>query len=134
MSLFDVLNAAGSGMVAQSIRLNATASNLANIDSTSATEKDAYHAKVPIFKTVILNNANEGVEVTKVTHSKAPVQRFYQPSNPLADEHGYVFGSNVNRVEQLTEMLSASQAYQANTQIASTCKGLLMNIISMIKR
>lgn len=133
MSLFDALNTAKSGMIAQSVRLNTTASNLANVDTTSATEKDAYRAKSPVFKALLMDNGTEGVEVKTIDESQAPVQRFYQPANPQADEHGYVYGSNVNRIEQLTEMLSASQSYQANTQLAGTCKGLLMNVVSMIK-
>lgn len=135
MSLFDAINAAGSGMFAQSVRLNTTASNLANIDTTSATEKDTYHAKMPVFKSIVLNheNATQGVDVLKISESKAPVERFYQPGNPQADKDGYVYGSNVNRIEALTNMISASQSYQADTQIANTCKDLLMNTVAMIK-
>jgi flagellar basal-body rod protein FlgC len=135
MSLIDAIVSSGTGMNAQSLRLNTVASNLANVETTSATPQKAYHAKMPVFQTIMLNekSATEGVRVLKVEDDKTPVQKIYDPGNPQANKDGYVYGNNVNRIEQLTDMISASQSYQADAQVANTCKALLMNTISMIK-
>lgn len=135
MSLIDAISASGMAMDAESLRLNTVASNLANSETTSSTEKDAYHAKMPVFQTIMVNNRadSESVRVKKITEDESAVKRFYDPGNPQADKTGYVYGSNVNRIEQLTDMISASQAYQADTQVANTCKEMMMNTISMMK-
>ena len=135
MSLVDAISAAGMGMTAQSVRLNTVASNLANIDVVAGTEKDAYHAKEPVFKTIMLANTDgsEGVSVEKVITNTDPAKKMYEPGNPIADQQGYVYGSNVNRVGALTNMLSASQSYQADASIANTCKDLLMDTIRSMK-
>lgn len=135
MSLLDAITVSGMGMDAQSLRLNTVASNLANIQTTSGTEKDAYHAKLPVFQTMMLgsNKPGQGLRVEKIVDDKTPVQKIYEPGNPQADKDGYVYGTNVNRIEQLTDMISASQSYQADVEVAGTCKDLLMKTVAMMK-
>lgn len=135
MSLINAIMSSETGMTAQSLRLNTVASNLANINTTSNSSDNAYHTKMPVFQSMVLDEktASQGVRVLKVMDDKSPVQKFYDPGNPQADKKGYVYGSNVNRMEQLTDMISASQSYQADAQVANTCKELLMNTIAMIK-
>jgi flagellar basal-body rod protein FlgC len=135
MSLINAIMSSETGMTAQSWRLNTVASNLANINTTSSSPDAAYHTKMPVFQSMVLDEktASQGVRVLKVMDDQSPVQKFYDPGNAQADKNGYVYGSNVNRMEQLTDMISASQSYQADAQVANTYKELLMNTIAMIK-
>lgn len=123
-------------MSAQSIRLNAVASNLSNADNLSSTEAGAYRAKEPIFEAIYGamrdqgNNIN-GVRVTSIKESAAPVQARYMPGNPLADANGYVYGSNVNPIEEMVNMISASRSYQNNVEVMNTSKQMLLRILTL---
>ena len=133
MSLFSIFDIAGSAMSAQNIRLNTTASNLANSETVSGSEQQAYRARQPVFSTV-LNQANQavaGVQVTGITTNNAPIQREYAPQNPLADEQGYVYKSNVNPVEEMANMISASRSYQSNIEVLNTSKELMLQTLRM---
>jgi len=133
MSLFSIFDIAGSAMSAQNIRLNTTASNLANSETVSGSEQQAYRARQPVFATV-LNQANQavaGVQVTGITTNNAPIQREYAPQNPLADEQGYVYKSNVNPVEEMANMISASRSYQSNIEVLNTSKELMLQTLRM---
>ncbi len=137
MSLFDIFNIAGTGMSAQSLRLNATASNLANADSVSSSIGETYKARHPVFATV-LDDAQQGlakggVQVKGIVESQAPVRQEYNPSHPLANEQGYVFHSNVDPIAEMANMMSASRSYQNNVEIANTSKQLLMRTLQMGK-
>src|SRR5688500_8605842 len=132
MSSFKIFDIAGSGMAAQSVRLNTVASNLANAESVSGTAEGAYKAKHPVFEAVRaetqagLKGVNPGVAVKVrevVEDSRAPEMR-YQPGNPLANADGYVFAPNVNVVEEMVDMISASRAYQNNVEVLNTSKEL----------
>jgi flagellar basal-body rod protein FlgC len=134
MSSFKIFDIAGSGMAAQSVRLNTVASNLANAESVSGTAEGAYKAKHPVFEAVKANvqAAQKGVDpgaavrVTDIVEDqKAPEMR-YQPGNPLANADGYVFAPNVNVVEEMVDMISASRAYQNNVEVMNTSKELLL--------
>ncbi|MEO6185910.1 MAG: flagellar basal body rod protein FlgC [Steroidobacteraceae bacterium] len=134
MSSFKVFDIAGSGMSAQSVRLNTVASNLANAESVSGDAKTAYKARHPVFEAVRAQTAAalKGVEpgaavrVSSITEdTRAPEMR-YQPGNPLANAEGYVFAPNVNVVEEMVDMISASRAYQNNVEIMNTSKDLLL--------
>jgi flagellar basal-body rod protein FlgC len=135
MSSFRIFDIAGSGMSAQSVRLNTVASNLANAESVSGDAKTAYRAKHPVFEAVRAQQAGaagpagaEGaaVRITGIVEdTKAPEMR-YQPGNPLANADGYVFAPNVNVVEEMVDMISASRAYQNNVEIMNTSKDLLL--------
>jgi flagellar basal-body rod protein FlgC len=116
MSLFSIFDIAGSGMSAQSLRLNTTASNLANSDSVSSSIDTTYKARHPVFATVLEDAqsgmAQGGVEVRGVVESQAPVRQEYNPNHPMANEQGYVFHSNVDPIAEMANMMSASRSYQ----------------------
>jgi flagellar basal-body rod protein FlgC len=138
MSSFKVFDIAGSGMSAQSVRLNTVASNLANAESVSGTADGAYKARHPVFETVKASvQAKNGVDpsaavrVTSIMEdTRAPEMR-YQPGNPLANADGYVFSPNVNAVEEMVDMISASRAYQNNVEVMSTSKDLLLATLKL---
>jgi flagellar basal-body rod protein FlgC len=144
MSLFDIFNVAGSGMSAQSVRLNVVASNLANADNLSGSEAEAYRAKEPVFATLYAGATGEGgdngnagdgsasgVRVLSIEESAAPVQARYMPGNPLANKDGYVFSSNVNAIEEMVNMISASRSYQNNVEVMNTSKQMLLRTLSL---
>ncbi|MBL1261625.1 MAG: flagellar basal body rod protein FlgC [Thiotrichaceae bacterium] len=133
MSLMSVFNISSSAMNAQSIRLNTTASNLANAESVSSSEAGAYRARQPIFETVLNNITGEveGVTVTGVVKSEAPVMKQYSPGNPMADKEGYIYRSNVNAMEEMANMISASRSYQNNVQVMNTSKEMLMSTLRL---
>lgn len=139
MSLFGVFDISGSAMNAQSVRLNVTASNLANADSAAATPADAYRARHPVFATQLrevsadpdYDEAGVGVRILGVVQSQAaPVKRF-EPDHPMADAQGYVYGSNVNPVEELTNMISASRSFQGSVEMMTSARDLLLKTIAM---
>jgi flagellar basal-body rod protein FlgC len=134
MSSFKLFDIAGSGMAAQSVRLNTVASNLANAESVSGTAEGAYKARHPVFEAVkaSMQSKQDGVDpsaavrITSIMEdTRAPEMR-YQPGNPLANEEGYVFAPNVNVVEEMVDMISASRAYQNNVEVLNTSKELLL--------
>lgn len=130
MSSFKVFDIAGSGMVAQSVRLNTVASNLANANSVSGDPQTVYKARHPVFEAVRsalgASEDSAAVRVRGIVESdKAPLMR-YEPGNPLADPNGYVYAPNVNAVEQMVDMISASRSYQNNIEIMNTSKEMLL--------
>lgn len=135
MSLFNVFDVAGSGMSAQSTRLNLTASNLANADSVASRPEDAYRAREPVFAAA-LKAAQGGtggaqVELRGVVESNAEIQSAYEPTNPMADAKGYVYRSNVNTVESMVNMISASRSYQNDVEVMNTSKNLLLQTLRL---
>jgi flagellar basal-body rod protein FlgC len=135
MSLFNIFDIAGTGMTAQSLRLNTTASNLANANSVSSSVGEVYRSKEPVFSAGLDDmqaGYKEGsVKVVGVVESQAPVQSVYNPSHPLANEDGYVFQSNVDPIAEMANMMSASRSYQNNVEIANTSKQLLLRTLQM---
>jgi flagellar basal-body rod protein FlgC len=132
MSLFNVMSIAGSALTAQSARLNATASNLANADSIVGSDGKPYRAKQVVFKaTPVTTDGGLGVRVTQVVDSAAPGRMVYDPKNPVANEQGYVEMPNVNVVEEMVNMISASRAYQTNSEIMSAAKSLLLKTLAI---
>lgn len=135
MSMFNIFDIAGTGMSAQSLRLNTTASNLANADSVSSSVNQVYRARQPVFSAV-LDDAQQGyrqgsVQVHGVVESQAPVRSEYNPSHPLANNDGYVFHSNVDPITEMANMMSASRSYQNNVEIANTSKQLLLRTLQL---
>ena len=134
MSSFKIFDIAGSGMSAQSVRLNTTASNLANADSVSGTAAGVYKPRHPIFEAVraqlaapgVAPEAQPAVRVRGIYESTAPASQRYEPGNPLADANGYVFAPAVNVVEEMVNMISASRSYQNNVEVMNTSKDLLL--------
>ncbi|MGN1393469.1 MAG: flagellar basal body rod protein FlgC [Succinivibrionaceae bacterium] len=140
MSLFNVLDIAGSSMSAQSLRLNTTASNLANADSISSSSGETYKAKRPVFATLYedaINTSSDGsvakVQVTDIIESNLDAIKEYMPNHPLADRDGYVYRPNVNPVEEMADMVSASRSYQTSVQIADSAKQMLLQTLKLGK-
>ena len=138
MSLFRIFDIAGSAMSAQSVRLNTTASNLANADSVSSSADTTYRARRPVFAAALDNamgsdGSSTGVQVKGIVESDAPLIREYNPNSPMADKDGYIFRPNVNQVEEMADMMSASRAYQTNVQVADSAKQLLLQTLRIGK-
>jgi len=132
MSLFNIFNVAGSAMNAQSQRLNTVASNLANADSATSANGEAYRAKQVVFAaTPVGENGATGVNVAAVIEDPSPMKMVYDPKNPLADDKGYVTMPNVNVVEEMVNMISASRSYQSNAEMMNTTKTLLLKTLSL---
>jgi len=132
MSLFNIFNVAGSAMNAQSQRLNTVASNLANADSATSANGEAYKAKQVVFAaTPVGENGATGVNVAAVIDDPSPMKMVYDPKNPLANEKGYVTMPNVNVVEEMVNMISASRSYQSNAEMMNTTKTLLLKTLSL---
>jgi flagellar basal-body rod protein FlgC len=135
MSLYNIFNISGSALSAQSLRLNVTASNLANADSAASSTDQTYRAREPVFATVFDNSTNDGsvagVRVLGVVESQAPLRTQYAPDNPLADSQGYIHLPNVNVVEEMANMISASRTYQSNVEVMNTSKQLLLRTLTL---
>jgi len=132
MSLFNVFAVSGSAMTAQSMRLNAVASNLANADSIVSSDGQPYRAKQVVFEaTPMGGNTATGVRVTQVVNDASPPRMVYDPKNPAADEKGYVAFPNVNVVEEMTNMISASRSYQTNVEVLNTAKTMMLRTLQI---
>ncbi len=132
MSLFNIFNVAGSAMNAQSQRLNTVASNLANADSATSANGTPYKAKQVVFAAApVGENGATGVNVAAVIEDPSPMKTVYDPKNPLADDKGYVTLPNVNVVEEMVNMISASRSYQSNVEMMSTTKTLLLKTLNL---
>ena len=132
MSLLNMFNIAGSALTAQSMRLNAVASNLANADSVVGPDGKPYRAKQVVFEAVAMGgDAARGVRVRGVVEDAAPGRLVYDPKNPAADEKGYVTMPNVNVVEEMVNMISASRSYQTNADVMNTAKTLLLRTLQL---
>jgi len=135
MSLFSVFNVTGSAMSAQSVRLNTVASNMANADVVSGNKDDVYRSRQPVFAAVMqgLNSeqASVPVRVSGIVESKAEPLQQYSPDHPKADENGFIYKSNVNSIEAMTNMMSASRSYQNNVEVFNTSKQLLLKTLAL---
>lgn len=133
MSLFKVFNVSGSAVSAQSQRLNVVASNLANAESVAGPDGKPYKARQVVFQTQLVDAdpATAGVRVAQVTEDNAAPRRIHDPGHPLADEQGFVTMSNVNVVEEMVNMISASRSYQTNVDVMNTAKTLLQKTLQL---
>ena len=132
MSLFNIFNVAGSAMNAQSQRLNVVASNLANADSATSANGQVYKARQVVFAaTPVGENGATGVNVAAVIEDTSPMKTVYDPKNPLADDKGNVTMPNVNVVEEMVNMISASRSYQTNVEMMNTTKTLLLKTLKL---
>jgi flagellar basal-body rod protein FlgC len=126
------LSIAASAMNAQMLRLNTVASNMANADTVSGTEEGAYRSRQPIFATMMDQQREViGVAVSGIVESDAPVTKRYEPGHPQADTEGYIYSSNVNTMEEMANMMSASRAYQNNAEVFSTTKTLMLRALQL---
>ena len=130
MNIFDV---AGSAMSAQSQRMNVTASNLANADSVSGPDGQPYRAKQVVFAVAAGDQQDQvgGVQVAGVVEDQSPLRMVYDPRHPLANAGGYVAMPNVNVVEEMVNMISASRSYQANVEVLNTAKNMMLKTLTI---
>jgi flagellar basal-body rod protein FlgC len=132
MSMFQIFNVSGSAVSAQSQRLNAVASNLANADTVAGPDGSAYKARQVVFQTELMGAAGTaGVRVSNVAEDSTPGRRTHDPKHPGADAEGYVTYSNVNAVEEMVNMISASRSYQNNVEVMNTTKTLMQKMLQM---
>ncbi len=136
MSLVNIFNVAGSAISAQSQRLNVVASNLANADTMAGPDGKAYKARQVEFQTQLVGAlpgdvSAAGVRVSSIRENDSPGKRVHDPSSPNADAEGYVTYSNVNPVEEMVDMISASRSYQNNVEVMNTAKTLLLKTLQM---
>jgi flagellar basal-body rod protein FlgC len=145
MSLNNVFDLAGMGMTAQSIRLNTTASNLANAQSASSNIDEVYRARHPVFETMrqdlmkenyggmpsMSDQASSGLRVSGIVESDQPLQKRYEPDHPKADEEGYVYYPNVNVVEEMADMMSASRSFQMNVEVMNSAKAMMQRVLTL---
>lgn len=145
MSLYNVFDVSGSAMSAQTLRLNVTASNLANANSVSSSAGETYRARHPVFaaqlqeamngrpgrESMMRQDGNVGVRVLGVVEDEKPLVVEYAPNHPMADADGYIYKPNVNVMEEMANMMSASRSYQTNVQIADATKQLLSRTLRM---
>jgi len=132
MSLFNIFNISGSAMTAQAQRLNAVASNLANVDSTTGPDGKAYRAKQVVFQATPMGaQGGTGVKVAAVVEDMSPMKMLYDPKSPMANAQGYVAMPNVNPVDEMVNMISASRSYQNNVEVLNTSKTLLAKTLGI---
>ena len=136
MSLLNIFNVSGSAASAQSQRLNIVASNLANADTVAGPDGKAYKARQVNFQTQLMGaNGNDptaaGVTVSAITEDQSVGRRVHDPKHPSADADGYVTYSNVNAVEEMVNMISASRSYQSNIEVMNTAKSLMLKTLQM---
>ncbi len=147
MSLSSVFNIAGSGMSAQSTRLNTISSNIANAETVSSSIDQTYRARHPVFATVFQNSVNgdvgqgslfadqdqagQGVQVMGIIEDQSDLQPRYEPNHPSANADGYVFYPNVNVVEEMADMISASRAFQTNVEMMNTAKQMMQRVLTL---
>ena len=143
MSMFQIFGISGSAVSAQSQRLNAVASNLANVDTVAGPDGKAYKAKQVVFQTELIGASQQigptqdlgpsrsGVRVSTIKEDDSPGRRVFDPKHPAADEQGYVTFSNVNAVDEMVNMIAASRSYQNNVEVMSTARNLLQKTLQM---
>ena len=136
MGMMNIFNVSGSAASAQSQRLNVVASNLANADTVAGPDGQAFKARQVTFQTQLMGEiANDptaaGVRVSNVSEDQTPGRRVHDPKHPGADAEGYVTYSNVNPVEEMVNMISASRSYQNNIEVMNTAKSLLLKTLQM---
>ena len=143
MSISNVFDIAGTALTAQSVRLNTTASNLANAQSAASSVEQTYRGRHPVFAAVRQSvmpfetsdsfgeRASLGVQVLGIVESEAPLRKQYEPGNPLADAEGYVNYPNVNVVEEMANMISASRAFQINVEVMNSAKQMMQRVLTL---
>ncbi|GAA4327745.1 flagellar basal body rod protein FlgC [Pigmentiphaga soli] len=134
MSLNKAFEIAGSALTANSQRLNAVASNLANAESVAGPDGQVYRARKVVFESYMVPGAadgGQGVRVSEVVADPSPPKRIYQPQHPMADAEGYVSMPNVDVVDEMVDMIAASRAYQTNVEVMNTTKTLMQKTLTL---
>lgn len=145
MSLSSVFNIAGTGMSAQTTRLNTVASNIANAETVSSSMDQTYRARHPVFATVLQGQGNgdsgslfgsqdeagQGVQVAGIVQDQGNLEARYEPNHPSADKNGYVYYPNVNVVQEMADMISASRSFQTNADMMNTAKTMMQKVLTL---
>jgi len=134
--MFDILSISGSGLHAQTVRLNTIASNMANADAISSNAGTTYKAKEVKFQTIIDDSLqgfipNGGVRVKEIVENQTEARAEYNPNHPMANEQGYIHRPNVDTIEEMANMLSSSRSYEMNIEVMNTSKQLLLRTIQL---
>jgi len=140
VALDQIFNIAGSALNAQTVRMNTTASNLANSSTVASSDKEAFRAKRTSFQSVLKDTMTDlqgpyagGVKVKELVNDPSPIRRMVDKGNPLADQDGFIYMSNVNEMTEMVEMMSASRSYQNNVEVVNTARTLMSKTIDMLK-
>ncbi len=140
MALNNLFSIAGTALTAQTVRMNTTASNLANAGTVAGSEQDAFRAKRTVFKTILdqqlgpLDSSHRGgVKVSSINDDPTPIMRRSDPTNPAADKDGYVYLSNVHEMTEMVEMMAAARSYQNNVEVINTARQLTLRTLDIIK-
>ncbi len=141
MSFENIMGIAGQAMDAQTIRINAAVSNIANADTEAGTAEDAFRAKRVIFKSVLASEVNQargdtvgGVRVEEIAEDMAPAPAIFKPNHPSADAKGYVYSSNVDVMTEMVDITAASRSYESAVEASNTAKRLMMRTIELLKK
>lgn len=139
-SLANVFGIASTALNAQTVRMNLTASNLANAGSTASTEDKAYKARMPVFQAILqkeVANAGApylgGVKVQKIVSSTQPNTKVFDPNHPDADAEGFLYKSNVSEVQEMVEMMAAARSFQNNVEVVNTARDLSVRTLDILK-
>ena len=140
MGLDSIFGIAGSALNAQTTRMNTVASNLANANTVGSSEEQAFRAKRSTFKALLGEQLNPvdnayagGVKIDSIIDDPSPIRKVFEPSNPLADKEGFVYGSNVNEMTEMVEMMAASRSYQNNVEVVNTARQLMMRTLDITR-
>ena len=140
MSLNNIFGIAGTALNAQMVRMNSTASNMANASTMASSQEEAYKAKRPVFEALLNQEMTTqgaqfkgGVRVSAMVDDQTPNQKIHDPGNPMADKEGFVYTSNVNEVVEMVEMMAASRSYQNNVEVVNTARKLMMRTLEITK-
>lgn len=140
MSLNNIFGIAGTALNAQMVRMNSTASNMANAGTIASSVDDAYKAKRPVFETLLNEEMTTqgaqfvgGVRVSSIVDDTTPNIKMHDPGNPKADKDGFVYMSNVNEVTEMVEMMGAARSYQNNVEVVNTARELMMRTLDITK-
>ncbi|MCB1737218.1 MAG: flagellar basal body rod protein FlgC [Gammaproteobacteria bacterium] len=136
MSISNIFGISGSAMAAENIRLNVTASNLANAQNVGSDEQTTYRAREPVFSTLMNPEMGDeeqvaGVRVDRIAERQGELLKEYNPGHPLADAEGFITNTNVNTVEEMSNLIAASRAYQNNVEVMKTAKDLMMKTLEL---
>ena len=141
MSFENIMGIAGQAMDAQTIRINAAVSNIANADTQAGSPDDAFKAKRVVFKSILASEVNQergdpvgGVRVTEIAEDNKPAPAIYKPNHPDADEDGYIYTSNVDVMTEMVDITAASRAYESVVEASNTAKRLMMRTIELLKK
>ena len=141
MSFENIMGIAGQAMDAQTIRINAAVSNIANADTQAGSPDDAFKAKRVVFKSILASEVNQergdpvgGVRVTEIAEDNKPAPAIYKPNHPDADEDGYIYTSNVDVMTEMADITAASRSYESVVEASNTAKRLMMRTIELLKK